>query len=258
MKRPVFLALALVLASWTAPTFGAATAGAQTETARRPGSLRLALRSALLDYEIAEVSDDFRGSSTTRTVGFAPLSEGLGFQLHYVLSPSLSAGVGPSIRVARASDDLGDVTALGISLPVEVEVMSSSGTRRPYALASVGLRVERLQVDFEEDGTALGPELRVAAGIHAFASDRFSIDPELSFSFSRVNVDVFGETVEVRTITIGLALNFSGWLGDGDPAASEPLPTPVQQTTTPPPAAPAPAPAPAPGPAPSPFGPRPG
>ena len=165
----------MILAASASLASGATSAQAQArDEARRPGTLRLGLRSQLIDYQIDEVSAERGDPLTTRTVTFAPLSEGLGFQLHYVVSPYLGVGLGPSIAVARASDDLGDVTALGLSLPLELEVMAPRGKRRPYVLASVGLRVERVRFDFdEEEATGLGPQIRLAAGIHGLMSDRF-------------------------------------------------------------------------------------
>ncbi|MEM1416955.1 MAG: hypothetical protein AAGH15_18805 [Myxococcota bacterium] len=215
-----------------------------SESARsRPGSVRFAVRATFFDRSSTRVEDvEFGDSVTTTLTRFEPLSGGLGFQLHYVLSPAFSLGVGPSLSVVRQpvidGFDETDETFVSYALPLEAEVMRPRGDIRPYFVTGIGVAGDTLSIDGERT-TSTGFLLRFGLGLHALAGKRVSVDPEAFFTFRQGTVDLDSIEFQVRNVTFGMSLAFSLWGGDGS-REERSRPAPFEEPVS----VPAPAPAP--------------
>ncbi|MEM1416914.1 MAG: hypothetical protein AAGH15_18600 [Myxococcota bacterium] len=201
------------------------SATAQDQVPERPGKLRFGVRTSIVDYRTTRLESDFGDAETSRRTRFAPLNGGLGFQLHYVVSPGFSLGFGPAISVIRepGGEFEGDITLISYALPFEAEFINTSGRRRPYANFGIGPAGETFRF-FDSETTSLGFIARFAVGIHAFVGQRVSIDPEVFVTYLRSSDSTF-ESLTQQSVTVGLALSISAWVGGSDaPATTQPVP----------------------------------
>ena len=157
------------------------------------GAVQLSLDGALVSYTLTNVKPDADGINartpfTQSSMSYGPFGSGFGLGAGYVLDRFVLGARAQLTSTTFKNDDSGDSSALppGESKQTEIsffpraEVLFNGGDVRAFAAAVVGVSRSSAEPQTGDGVWSTSYLAGASLGVHAFLSDRLSIDPALT------------------------------------------------------------------------------
>jgi hypothetical protein len=201
------------------------------------GRFRLGFEGGLVEHQSetasVELPNSF-GSPTTfelteKTTSIGPSSLPFGVIAGYGLSEQLVLGGRLDLshrNITREGQGQGSASLdlLGFGFTTMLDFVPGEGALRPFVGPSVGYALETQNgSDVSHHVFKFGAQ----AGLHAFVTPGFSVDPSVFFVYHIGGESSQTLEADVNGFSIGLRLALSGWIGGGSEANREPPPEPM-------------------------------
>lgn len=201
---------------------GALSAASPAMAQDTDGALQLGLTTPIFSYTTGSTTTEFGGDETeidTSNTTWGLRDEVVG-EIGFGLGDSLVLGgilqIGGTSLTQGEGEDEAESSEFGVLIGPKLDFMFSPGQKvRPFLGAAAGLVLASSEAGPVETSVT-GFQLIGRAGMRAFLSNGFSLDPALVVSWSTASgeVETGGPSadISVSAVNIGVALGFSGWL----------------------------------------------
>ncbi|HEX3852670.1 MAG TPA: outer membrane beta-barrel protein [Polyangiaceae bacterium] len=201
--------------------------------------VQLSLDANLAAYDNLKLSSSGTTASSSDTT-WGPGSSGLGFGFGYGLSENWLIGLrllGSSTTSSLNTPGSTDTKFTSYSILPRVEYMFALQPVHPYFGATLGLRGTSSS-GAGSNTSANDFVFGGVAGVRAFATSSFSIDPSITLLGATGKEDVGAQSFDRSGLTLLLGVAFSGWIDASSPAApprlvpAPPVPTSLAAAPT--------------------------
>lgn len=185
--------------------------------------VQLSLNANLLAYDSLKLSSGAATASATDTT-WGPGASGLGVGLGYGVTDNWLLGVqllGSSATFSESSAGASDLKLTSYSvLPRLDYTFGLEQVVRPYVGATLGLRGTSTSGAASSKTSSTEFVFGGSAGVRAFASPGFSIDPSVTLLGSTGSEQAGGESLDRSGFTFLVGVAFSGWIDTADSSSA--------------------------------------